>query len=274
MASASRALMRAYTRLNSTILRMRSLRGAAAADYVELSHAEDADGDDADEEAALIVPYSQNNPLVLLAQFFLLFARPIACTAFIGPFLTLMTFLADQYSMGVVFAVGAPALHVCFFFMVAMAALIKWLLLGRVTPGQYPLWGWYYCRWVAVHNMQRWIFRFLGIYRSTPLYRCAGVSVAVGARGGLGAAARVPPRGFLARRQRPPLRPPTPAPPPPPSAPCSFYFRLFGLRLGAHAVIDTAWITDCDLVEIGEGAYIARDVNIQVSGGPRVGRIY
>jgi carbonic anhydrase/acetyltransferase-like protein (isoleucine patch superfamily) len=28
-----------------------------------------------------------------------------------------------------------------------MPVVAKWMLLGRVKPGRYPLWGWFYCRW-------------------------------------------------------------------------------------------------------------------------------
>lgn len=35
----------------------------------------------------------------------------------------------------------------------------KWLLLGRVKPGQYPLWGWFYFRWWLVQGLQNNIFQ-------------------------------------------------------------------------------------------------------------------
>ncbi len=30
---------------------------------------------------------------------------------------------------------------------------VKWLLLGRVKPGRYPLWGWFFCRWWLVKKV-------------------------------------------------------------------------------------------------------------------------
>lgn len=53
---------------------------------------------------------------------------------------------------------------------------IKWLVLGRIRPGRYPLWGWYYVRWWFVQNvvdvmqlrtlagtpLLPWILRLLG----------------------------------------------------------------------------------------------------------------
>src|SRR5262249_32947103 len=29
----------------------------------------------------------------------------------------------------------------------------KWLLLGRVQPGRYPLWGWFFCPWWLVRRL-------------------------------------------------------------------------------------------------------------------------
>lgn len=40
----------------------------------------------------------------------------------------------------------------------------KWLLLGQVEPGEYPLWGWFFCRW--------WLARKL--YQSVPVDYLAG----------------------------------------------------------------------------------------------------
>src|SRR5262249_26880394 len=31
--------------------------------------------------------------------------------------------------------------------LILVAVTAKWLVLGRVRPGRYPLWGWYYLRW-------------------------------------------------------------------------------------------------------------------------------
>lgn len=35
---------------------------------------------------------------------------------------------------------------------------MKWLLLGRVKPGEYPLWGWFYFRWWLVQKLQKNLF--------------------------------------------------------------------------------------------------------------------
>src|SRR5262249_18886270 len=41
------------------------------------------------------------------------------------------------------FIVGVCWMPLSFVLPVAL----KWLLIGRFRPGQYRLWGWYYCRW-------------------------------------------------------------------------------------------------------------------------------
>ncbi|MFT4059050.1 MAG: amino acid adenylation domain-containing protein [Legionella sp.] len=35
---------------------------------------------------------------------------------------------------------------------------LKWILLGRVKPGEYPLWGWFYFRWWLVQRLQKNLF--------------------------------------------------------------------------------------------------------------------
>lgn len=57
---------------------------------------------------------------------------------------------------------------------------LKWILLGRVKPGEYPLWGWFYYRWWLVQRLQKNLFlaKFLvgsplaGIY-----YRLLGAKI-------------------------------------------------------------------------------------------------
>lgn len=49
----------------------------------------------------------------------------------------------------------------------AFVIFLKWLLLGKIKPGHYKLWGWYYWRWWFVNNMQNFIP--LNLYTGTPL---------------------------------------------------------------------------------------------------------
>lgn len=57
---------------------------------------------------------------------------------------------------------------------------MKWLLLGRVKPGVYPLWGWFYYRWWLVQRLQKNVY--LGKYLvGSPLvnmyYRLLGAKI-------------------------------------------------------------------------------------------------
>ena len=61
----------------------------------------------------------------------------------------------------------------------AAAVAIKWLLLGRVRSGRYPLWGWYYVRWWLV---QTYVASSpAGVLKATPLmawfYRLLGARI-------------------------------------------------------------------------------------------------
>ena len=64
--------------------------------------------------------------------------------------------------------------------ILGIGILSKWLVIGRHTAGDYPVWGLYYFRWWFVRTMQRLIF---GQYlKGTPLYpfvlKCFGMKVA------------------------------------------------------------------------------------------------
>ena len=49
---------------------------------------------------------------------------------------------------------------------------LKWLLLGRVKPGVYPLWGWFYFRWWLVHQLLKGLYlnKYLAGTPLIPLY--------------------------------------------------------------------------------------------------------
>ena len=209
----SKALSRKFTRVTSGVMRLRIFHQKNVDNYIALNQ---EDYGEEKTERKRIKPRSQNNPLVLLFQaFLLLVTRPIVVTVGFAPLILLFTLLNEKWPLSYKFLVAAPLIIASSFMMVVTLAALKWILLGKIRPGEYPLWGWYYCRWLAIHNTSRWVFRFLAIYRSTPFY--------------------------------------------------TFFFRIMGADIGAHAVIDTCWITDFDLVKIGKRSYIARDVNVQPS---------
>jgi non-ribosomal peptide synthetase-like protein len=91
-----------------------------------------------------------------------------------------------------------------------LPVVAKWLLLGRVRPGRYPLWGWFFCRW--------WLVRRL--LQAAPLEYLAGS----------------------------PLLAP--------------YLRLLGARIGRGCHLGSSRFDLPDLVDIGDGASIGYDVDI------------
>ena len=62
----------------------------------------------------------------------------------------------------------------------ALTIIAKWTLLGRVQPGQYPVWGWYYWRWWLVQRLEKNIFP-VKYLTGSPLvnfyYRMLGVKI-------------------------------------------------------------------------------------------------
>jgi non-ribosomal peptide synthetase-like protein len=92
-----------------------------------------------------------------------------------------------------------------------LPVVLKWTVAGRLSPGQYPLWGWDYCRW--------WMLRKALDFSPMP---------------------------FLAGS---PL--------------LNVYARLLGAKIGRGAHIATPQLHMPDFVEIGEGASIGYEVEIQ-----------
>lgn len=164
----STALSRQFTRISSGIMRLRHYHHKVADEYVALNQ-ETNQGQKVEDRR--MKPKNQNNPLVLLMQaFLLLITRPIVVTVGFAPIILLFTLLDKKWPLSLQFLLASPVIIASSFLMVITLAALKWILLGKVKPGVYPLWGWYYCRWLAIHNTCRWVFRFLAIYRSTPFY--------------------------------------------------------------------------------------------------------
>ena len=56
----------------------------------------------------------------------------------------------------------------------------KWILVGRVKPGVYKLWGWFYFRWWLVERLQKNIFspkHFIGSPLIVLYYRLLGAKI-------------------------------------------------------------------------------------------------
>jgi len=62
----------------------------------------------------------------------------------------------------------------------------KWLLLGRLRPGAYPMWGWYFTRWWIVDRLANSCQTVLTQLAGTPLLgwylRAMGMRISAGAR--------------------------------------------------------------------------------------------
>lgn len=77
------------------------------------------------------------------------------------------------------------AIFISLFFIMPIASLsipitLKWLLLGRVKPGQHRLWGWFYFRWWLVGRLVQNVFSpkyFVGSPLINIYYRLLGAKI-------------------------------------------------------------------------------------------------
>src|SRR5206468_11402622 len=65
----------------------------------------------------------------------------------ITPYLVYFILLAKEHSVLESAAWAVASAMAVFPSLVVAAVAAKWLVLGRVRAGRYPLWGWYYLRW-------------------------------------------------------------------------------------------------------------------------------
>ena len=65
----------------------------------------------------------------------------------LAPYLTYTVMMDDEYPMVEAAACALGTLALLYPAMLVMSILVKWLVLGRVRPGKYPLWGVYFLRW-------------------------------------------------------------------------------------------------------------------------------
>lgn len=80
------------------------------------------------------------------------------------------------------FAFALPFVGACFVFLMALeTVLVKWLLVGKVQPGSYPLHGWFYFRHWIVERMMSLSLEVIGPLHSTlylpPWYRALGSKI-------------------------------------------------------------------------------------------------
>lgn len=86
---------------------------------------------------------------------------------------------------GSLYSIESFSIYLTLFLAMPLLSLVvtvcsKWLLLGRVKPGEYPLWGGYYLRWWFVQSLQNNLFNTKYI-SGTPLinlyYRLLGARI-------------------------------------------------------------------------------------------------
>lgn len=80
----------------------------------------------------------------------------------------------ESITMYITLLLMMPLVSLC------LTVVAKWLLLGRVKPGEYPVWGWFYFRWWLVQGLQNNVFQSKYIV-GTPIinlfYRLLGAKV-------------------------------------------------------------------------------------------------
>lgn len=77
----------------------------------------------------------------------LYFQFAVQALEWITPYLVFFILLHDGYAIPGAIAWSALAATLIPFALLTIAVSAKWLVLGRIRPGRYPLWGTYYLRW-------------------------------------------------------------------------------------------------------------------------------
>ena len=72
----------------------------------------------------------------------------------LAPYLTYTYLMDDEYPVIKAAAIALAALVLLYPVMLALSIAVKWLVLGRVRPGRYPLWGGYFLRWWFVEAIR------------------------------------------------------------------------------------------------------------------------
>ncbi len=86
-----------------------------------------------------------------LAQFLsLYFIFSIFSLQWLAPYMTYSTMQNEQWEVGLSLLAALAILLGLFPVMLLVLVAVKWLVLGKVRPGSYPLWGFYYFRWWIV----------------------------------------------------------------------------------------------------------------------------
>ncbi len=75
------------------------------------------------------------------------------CIAWVTPYIVFFYFFEAGSSLLVSTAWAIVSIALTFPALLGIAVATKWIVLGRVRPGSYPLWGSYYLRWWFTHSI-------------------------------------------------------------------------------------------------------------------------
>lgn len=71
----------------------------------------------------------------------------------LGPYLIFHWLVARGHSTAVALAFAGVSVVATYPLMLALAILVKWIVIGRFRVGEFPLWGFYYFRWWLVKTV-------------------------------------------------------------------------------------------------------------------------
>jgi non-ribosomal peptide synthetase-like protein len=89
----------------------------------------------------------------LLQSVGLYFVFGVRGLQWITPYLVFFLLVEHEFSTVTSAAWAVASAMAVFPALILVAVAAKWLVLGRVRPGRYPLWGWYYVRWWFAQTM-------------------------------------------------------------------------------------------------------------------------
>jgi non-ribosomal peptide synthetase-like protein len=98
----------------------------------------------------------------------LLFILTFFAMQWLGPYLTYTVLVEEEYNFPVAVLGALSSLVLVYPCMLMVPILVKWLVIGRYQPGEYPLWGFYYFRWWLVTAIEAAVP--VGYLKGTRLY--------------------------------------------------------------------------------------------------------
>ena len=87
--------------------------------------------------------------------FGVLFLCGINITQWLGPFLTYGYLAVADWPVKTCLIISTIVLFLITPFTLVLSIILKWILLGKMKPGKYPLWGWFYFRYWLVRAVVR-----------------------------------------------------------------------------------------------------------------------